>query len=138
MAVVESLRSKNLYKVELYLIKVIPILLAGLCFLNTVLPYFGIDTWIFSYIGGVSFLTLFFLYISSYVFRFCEYHRMCLHYVTVVTIINIYDYYTGIPISDFTLLVLYSIVAGIFLFLILYLRFYKCEQFHKESCSKIT
>lgn len=121
MAVEERLRNKTLYKLELYLLKVIPMLLALIAFLNTVLSYFDIDLVIWSYIGSVSLLPLIFLYMSSYVFKFCEYHRMFLHYVVVTNVLNVYDYYVGIPITDRELLVLHMIVAGISLFVILYL-----------------
>lgn len=121
MAVEERLRNKTLYKLELYLLKVIPMLLALIAFLNTVLSYFDIDLVIWFYIGSVSLLPLIFLYMSSYVFKFCEYHRMFLHYVVVTNVLNVYDYYVGIPISDRELLVLHMIIAGISLFVILYL-----------------
>lgn len=134
MAVEENL-SKFLYKIELYLLKVIPMIMAALHLANTTLFYFGIDLEILSYIGGVSFLTLGFLYLSSYVFKFCEYHRMFLHYVVVTNIISIYDTYIGIPVSDGTLFIINTSIAGIFLFIILYLK--RHEQFLKESCGKI-
>lgn len=121
MAVEERLRDKTLYKLELYLLKIIPMLLALIAFLNTVLSYFDIDLVIWSYIGSVSLLPLIFLYMSSYVFRFCEYHRMFLHYVVITNVLNVYDYYVGIPISDRELLVLHMIITGISLFIILYL-----------------
>lgn len=121
MAVEERLRDKTLYKLELYLLKIIPMLLALIAFLNTVLSYFDIDLVIWSYIGSVSLLPLIFLYMSSYVFRFCEYHRMFLHYVVITNVLNVYDYYVGIPISDRELLVLHMTITGISLFIILYL-----------------
>ena len=121
MAVEERLRDKTLYKLELYLLKIIPMLLALIAFLNTVLSYFDIDLVIWSYIGSVSLLPLIFLYMSSYVFKFCEYHRMFLHYVVITNVLNVYDYYVGIPISDRELLVLHMIITGISLFIILYL-----------------
>lgn len=121
MAVEERLRDKTLYKLELYLLKIIPMLLALIAFLNTVLSYFDIDLVIWSYIGSVSLLPLIFLYMSSYVFRFCEYHRMFLHYVVITNALNVYDYYVGIPISDRELIVLHMIITGISLFIILYL-----------------
>lgn len=110
-----------LYRIELYLLKVIPMILAFTALLNSVLSYFGIDLYILSYIGGISIFTMIFLYLSSYVFRFCEYHRMFLHYIVVTWIINIIDYYIGIPISDLGYLCLQMIVAGITLFIILFL-----------------
>ena len=92
--------NKLLYKIELCLVKVIPMIYALLSLLNTTLSYFGIDVAILSYIGSVSFITLLLLYVTSYVFKFCEYHRMFIHYTTVTWILNIIDLYIGIPVSD--------------------------------------
>lgn len=111
----------NLYKIELYSLKIIPMLLALVNFINIVLSFNGIDIPLLSYIGGISFITLAFLYISNYVFKFCEYHRMFLHYIVICNLINIYDYYIGIPITNKILLILHLIIAGICLIIILYL-----------------
>ena len=111
----------TLHKFTLWFLKIIPMLLALVCFLNTLLSYFNIDAPILSYIGGVSVIPLLFLYLSSYAFRFCEYYRMFLHYVAINWILNIIDYYWGIPVSDKELFLLYMIIACISLFIILYL-----------------
>ena len=111
----------KLYKIELYLLKILPMLLALVNFINIILSFNGIDMPLLSYIGGISFISLIFLYISSYVFKFCEYHRMFLHYVVICNLINIYDYYIGIPITNKSLLILHLIIAGICLIIILYL-----------------
>lgn len=121
MAVEENLKSKILYKTQLCLLKVIPMVMAFIFWINTVLSYFDIDLEVFSYIGSCSIITMVYLYISSYVFRFCEYHRMFLHYVCIIWLINIYDYYIGIPVDDMSMLMIYQIITGICLFIILYL-----------------
>lgn len=111
--------NKYVYKIELYLLKIIPMLLALCSFLNTILFYFGINLTILTYLGGVSFLTLGFLYISSYAFQFCSYHRMFLHYILIVNIISYIDMEFNIPISDFNLLIFYSAIAFISMIIIL-------------------
>ena len=116
-----SLRNKDLYKMELYLLKVMPILLAAIYLVNTVLSYYDIIIPVLSYIGGLSFIPLVFMYVSSYVFRFCSYHRMFLHYIVVNDSINLIDYYYTLPISDWELLILHMSVASIILFIILYM-----------------
>ena len=118
---VEVNLNKTLYKIQLYLLKVIPMVMAFIYLLNTVLSYYDIDLEIFSYLASNSVLTLLFLYISSYVFKFCEYHRMFIHYTTFIWALNILDLYIGIPINDRELLVMYLSITGIFLFVILYL-----------------
>lgn len=121
MVTEERLRSKILYKVQLYLLKVIPMVMAFICLLNTILSYYNIDLEFLSYVGSCSILMVVYLYISSYVFRFCEYHRMFLHYIVLNTAINTYDMYIGVPLSDRGIFTLYLSIAGIFLFIILYL-----------------
>lgn len=125
---------KYLYKIELYVLKIIPMLLALCSFLNTILFYFGINLPILTYIGGVSFLTLGFLYLSSYVFKFCGYHRMFLHYILVVNIISYIDMEFGIEVSNFSLFIIYMTIAFIAMCLIL-ISFIN-ERHNKKISSK--
>ena len=53
-----SLRDKSLYKIELYLLKVMPMLLAAIYLINTVLSYYDIILPVLSYIGGLSLIPL--------------------------------------------------------------------------------
>lgn len=115
------LKSKNFYKVELYLLKIMPMVIALAYLVNTVSSYFGVDIPILASIAGMSLIPLIFMYISSYVFKFCEYHRMFLHYIAVNDIINIYDWYIGISVTNRELFVLHMSITGISLFIILYL-----------------
>ena len=121
--------SRRKYKSLLLALKLIPMLLAICSMLNMLLDFFGIDSRIFSFLSGMSVLPLLFLYLASYVFGFCVYHRMFLHYIVVNNVLMSIDYYIGIPINDTALLMVYMIVAGLFLFLILH--FYR-----KEKCCK--
>lgn len=120
IAAEESLNRKTLYKVVLFTIKVIPMLVTLLYLFNTILSYYEIDCRVFSYIGGTSFLFIVFLYAASLAFRFCKYHRMFIHYISVNWLLDIIDYEYGIPISDKGLFLVYIVIAGIFLFLVLY------------------
>ena len=117
----ERKRSKLLYKIEILSLKVLPMLLAVLYFIGTSLSLFGIEiTWL-SYISGVSLIPLLFMYLSSYVFNFCSYHRMFLHYISFNMIVNCIDWYIGIPISNRLYFAAFTAVTCIFLFVILYL-----------------
>lgn len=116
-----------MYKLELLSVKYIPILIALIVLLNAILSYFDIYLDVLNYIAGTSFLTLIPMYISSYAFKFCEYHRMFIHYILTHKLVLTVDLYIGIPISDLTLLGLNLTVAGVFLFIILYLH-QKCKN----------
>lgn len=132
MAVEVNLKSKVLYKIQLYLLKVIPMVMAFCYLLNSIFSYFDIDLQFLSYLSSCSLCMIVYLYISSYVFRFCEYHRMFLHYIVVNTAINIYDLYIGIDLNDLELLTMYMSITGITLFMILYLY----VKSYKKSTAK--
>ena len=127
--------SRRIHKLTIGGLKVIPMLLAATTLLNQVLSFFNIDWEILGFIGGISLLPMIFLYLASYCFKFCSYHRMFLHYVVVCDIITLYDYYIGIPISAVTLFLLNLIIAGVFLFIILYLH-QKDVRSYKETVAK--
>ena len=119
--------NKRLYKLELYSAKVVPMLMAGITLANTVLSYLGIQLMCLSYIGGISLLVLIRFYITSYTYRFCSYHRMFLHYILISNSVALYDYHVGIPLNDVNLFALNMIIAGVSLFIILYLKFKVCS-----------
>lgn len=134
---VEKQVDKLLYKLELYLIKIIPLLLAICYFINTILSYFNIDTIIPSLIGGVSLLPLLFLYISSYTFKFCTYHRLSLHYILIIDIINYYDYSVGLNVNSKVYVMLHSMLFLILIILIIYFKFYN-EKLHTKMYNKVS
>lgn len=129
MVKAEALRRKNLYKAVLVSLKIIPMLLALLDITNTIVGLLGLECHWISYFGGVSLLTIAFLYLASYVFQFCAYHRMFLHYVLLTNTISVIDFEFGIPISNYALMCMHIVLLGLFLFLVLY--FYR-----KEKCCK--
>ena len=100
MAVEVNLRNKKLYKIELCLLKVLPMIIALFYLINTVTSYFNMDIPILSSIAGLSIIPLIFIYVSSYVFKLCEYHMVFLDYIVVNDIINIQYYYIGIHLDN--------------------------------------
>ena len=112
-----------LYKLEILFLKIIPMVLAGCFIANTILSYFGIETEVLSYIAGIGILPLLFIYLSSFVFKFCVYHRMFIYYILVNNVLCFIDDKWGIPISNIEFVLLHIILAGISLFLILFLKF---------------
>ena len=121
MAAEENLKSKYLYKVLILSLKYIPMLISLVYMINTISSYFYIDIPVLSNIAGMSLLSWLFMYLASVVFRFCLYHKMFLYYILITDIINITDYYVGIPVNNLELLMIHSFIGGISLFIILYL-----------------
>lgn len=127
----EKLR-KSVHKLLLLILKLIPIATSICYLLNIVLAYIGIDFPVLSHISGMSLFTWVFIFIATIVFKFCIYHRMFLYYILISDILNIIDYYLGIPITTSNLIMLHLTIAGVFLFLILYLY----VKYNQKSASR--
>lgn len=132
MLVEEKLRNNLMHKLFLIVLKYIPVLITLSYILNTILYWFNIDLSILSNISGMSLCTWLFMYIQTYVFKFCEYHRLLLYYILITDLINIYDYYFVIPISDYQLLSIHTALIGILILLILIVH----VKYHKRCSFK--
>lgn len=116
--------NKNQIKLFVLVSKVLLMVLALCHLLNCIFGYFGLNNIILGYISGISILTISYLYLISYLIKLCGYYRMFLHYCVIIDVINIYDYYIGIPISDKSLMFLYGGVTIILMFIIIYIKFF--------------
>lgn len=107
------------------LIKYIPIIqMIGMLF-NNILYCFS-DIYIISYlldfIIGNSITTTFLLYVCSYVFGFCKWHRFIITANIINLLIANLDAYYRIPISDIQLLIVYHFVAALFICISTYIH----------------
>jgi hypothetical protein len=112
---------KLMYKLTVLSLKVLPMLLSLFYFIGVISSICNVEVAWVSYISGMSLIPLLFMYLVSYVFKFCAYHRMFLHYITFNMIVNCIDWYVGIPINNRMYFALFMIISCIFLFVILYL-----------------
>lgn len=135
MAVVVKSKSKYLYKIVLLLIKFIPAAMSVIALLNTILSYFYYETIFLSYISGASLFMLILMYAQSIAFRFCRWHRLLIHYVTLNWLLNIIDCYIGIPLDNRDLFLMYMVFTGIAIVLLVYIIVY---EHHSEKCCKNT
>ena len=126
----ENLRISNTkHKLFLGFLKVIPMVLAIMFLLNTILSYFYIDWPTISYISSVGLIPWLFIYFAADVFHFCKYHKMFLWYILANNVLCWLDYKFTLPISNRSLFLIHMVVAGLFLFLALYFH-QKCH--HKK------
>ena len=112
--------SLKLVKIFRIYLKLIPILLAIASFVNCIFAYYGIQLKVLAHLFMI--LLISFVYVASYVLKFCEYHRISLHYIVIIYIINCYDYYIGIPIDYKELFILYSIITFFTIIIAIYLK----------------
>ena len=88
-----NLKNKELYKTSLILLKILPMIMVAAYLLMLLCFYFDSKLVILPHILGTVGAPLAFIYITSYVFRFCAFHRLFIHYYAFVDILNVSDHY---------------------------------------------
>lgn len=115
------MEQKRLNKVLLIFIKFYPFINSLFVCTNLILHYFSTYNRCLDYfiLNSPSFFIL--LYILSYVFKFCRYHRIFIHYLVLEWLLDFFDDLFRIPLNDKHLMYLQMIFFCVFLFTALYL-----------------
>lgn len=127
-------KDKTLYKVFLIILKYIPHLFAFTYALYTLLGFCGIDQNIIGCFFHISLFSWIYLLLTSIIFKFCYVHRLPLYYIGVNEFITSIDYYIGIPIQEFNLIVVHAllIIFLIFGYSIYYIKKIKQNERQKK------
>lgn len=129
-----TLKSKYLYKLTLATIKLLPMIMVVSYILMFILANTIEAFVIIPHILGTVIAPLVLLYLISYLFRYCYFHRMFIHYYAFVEILNVTDYYVRIPISDKAISLLHDSVSVIFIISVIVIYIIK---FKKEECGNL-
>ena len=116
----EERLNKALYKLLIILLKTLPFIIAAIYILDLVLQFFDIDFVILSYIATVTVIPWLFMYLSSWVFKFCIVHRLPLYYIVVEDLMVVLDNYLHFPLSALVIYEIHFVLIGIFIFALLY------------------
>ena len=117
----EERQNRNLsHKSFLIILKYIPYIIAFGYALTTLGDFFEYDFIGLGYIFSISLLSWMFMLITSFVFKYCYIHRLPLYYIITNDILNIIDYYIGIPINIKSLLIVHLLIIFIFISLYIY------------------
>ena len=129
-----SLKSKEMYKVTILLLKVLPMVMVFAYLTMLCCFYYAPKYVVVPHLLGTVFAPLAFIYITSYVFKFCEFHRIFIHYYAFISILNVSDHYLHPYFNDKVITILHeggSLLFGI-IAIIMYIYKYK-----KDKCMKL-
>ena len=119
------------HKSFLILLKYIPHTIALGYVLSTLLGFLGFETIVMGYFIHLSLLSWLFLYLVSFIFKYCYVHRLPLYYIAINDIITVSDFYLTIPLSDNNLLVVHLLLIALLIFG--YSIYYKNVKLNKKS-----
>ena len=129
-----SLKNKELYKTSLVLLKILPIVMVAAYLLMLLCFYFDSKLVILPHILGTVGAPLAFIYITSYVFKFCAFHRLFIHYYAFVDILNVSDHYLHPYFNEKVVTYLHDGGTLIFIITAVIMYMYK---YKRDLCMKI-
>lgn len=88
--------------------------------ISIILVFMDMGSFMLDYVFGTSVISLVPMYIMSYAFKFCKYHRMILNYILANRIVFLVDSLFKLSVEDISLFLIYLGIAGIFLILIIH------------------
>lgn len=105
-------------KILLLLFKYIPVMQMAGILINNLLYYFDVCRTIcycIDFLLGNSIITTILLFVCSYTFKYCKWHRIIIFANLINLVIANIDCIIIIPINDLSLLLVYYFVAAIFI-----------------------
>lgn len=105
--------NKNLYKLTIITLKFLPIVMASAFMISNVIHIAIVQ--MICHIIGLNIAQFLFIYLTSYAFKFCNYHRIFIHYLVLIETINAIDWYIGIPISDKAMEITHIVISVVFI-----------------------
>lgn len=107
--------NKNLYKLTIITLKFLPIVMASAFMISNVIHITIVQ--MICHIIGLNVAQFLFIYLTSYAFKFCNYHRIFIHYLVLIQTINVIDWYIEIPISDKAMQITHIVISVVFIFI---------------------
>lgn len=125
-----NIKSKDLYKLTLSILKVLPMVMVFAYFLMLGCFYYTPKYVVIPHLLGTVFAPLAFVYITSYVFRFCSFHRIFIHYYAFISVLNVTDHYFEPYFNDDIITLIHDGGTIIFIILasVMYFLKYKRER----------
>ena len=105
--------NKNLYKLTIITLKFLPIVMASAFMISDIIHITIVQ--IICHIIGLNVAQFLFIYLTSYAFKFCNYHRIFIHYLVLIETINVIDWYIDIPISDKAMQITHIVISVVFI-----------------------
>lgn len=123
--------NKDVYKIFLNLIKYLPLIQALFIGIILTLSCLGIYINIINSLIGISLITLIFYYISSYLFKFCKIHRLGIHCLSTIWLLETLDSIFKFQITNGIYLLIVLIIYILFISYYIYLKY---EQNIDTTC----
>ena len=111
---------KRKHKLLIFTLKILPAIMAGSYVIEMISIFLGFGTQVLVNFIGMIVAPILFMYLASYVFKFCEYHRIFIHYVLILEILTTVKWYYPVIVTSQLVLNVSFFLSGLLMLCVVF------------------
>ena len=123
---------KRRHKLLIFVLKILPAIMAGSYVIEMISIFLGFDTQVLVNFIGMIVAPILFMYLASYVFKFCEYHRIFIHYVLILEILTTVKWYYPVIVTSELVLNISFVLSGLLMLCVVFFNVYKIYKKYRR------
>ena len=114
------------------MLKILPAIMAGSYVIEMISIFLGFGTQVLVNFIGMIVAPILFMYLASYVFKFCEYHRIFIHYVLILEILTTVKWYYPVIVTSELVLNISFVLSGLLMLCVVFFNVYKIYKKYRR------
>lgn len=123
---------KRKHKLLIFTLKILPAIMASSYVIDMISVFLGFGTQVVVNFIGMIVAPILFMYLASYVFKFCEYHRIFIHYVLILEILTTVKWYYPVIVTSQLVLNISFILSGLLMLCVVFFNVYKIYKKYRR------
>lgn len=123
---------KRKHKLLIFVLKILPAIMAGSYVIEMISIFLGFGTQVLVNFIGMIVAPILFMYLASYVFKFCEYHRIFIHYVLILEILTTVKWYYPVIVTSQLVLNISFVLSGLLMLCVVFFNVYKMYKKYRR------
>lgn len=129
---VNQIIDKRQHKLMIFTLKILPAVMASSYLIELVSTLLGFGTQVLVNFIGMIVAPILFMYLASYVFKFCEYHRIFIHYVLILEILTTVKWYYPVIVTSQLVLNISFVLSGLLMLCVVFFNVYKIYKKYRR------
>lgn len=123
---------KRQHKLMIFTLKILPAVMASSYVIEMISIFLGFGTQVLVNFIGMIVAPILFMYLASYVFKFCEYHRIFIHYVLILEILTTVKWYYPVIVTSQLVLNISFFLSGLLMLCVVFFNVYKIYKKYRR------
>ena len=123
---------KRKHKLLIFVLKILPAIMAGSYVIEMISIFLGFGAQVLVNFIGMIVAPILFMYLASYVFKFCEYHRIFIHYVLILEILTTVKWYYPVIVTSQMVLNISFFLSGLLMLCVVFFNVYKIYKKYRR------